>query len=183
MSAEIFQVDVSLLNLDPVIWRQIEVPSNISLADFHLVLQKAMGWKNKRQHRFVKETTFYAPTAELLDEEYSCIEYKHVKLSDLLELDKDKIIYNYDFKDNWAHEIILEARKPAEEGATYPRILDGEGNCPPEGCGGVEGFVEILEVLDNPDHMDYEDTIEFLGPDYDPDFFDPEAANERLAEG
>lgn len=181
MNAEIFQVDISILNLEPVIWRQVEIPSDISLADFHLIIQKAMGWSNKYKHRFVKETTFYSPTAELLDEEYSCVEYKNVKLSDLLEVTKDKIIYNYDLKDNWAHEVLLETRKPAEDGVTYPRILDGEGNCPPERCGGVVGFNEILDILDNPDHMDYEDTIEFLGSDYDPDFFDLEGANREIS--
>ena len=180
MNADILQVDISILNLEPVIWRQVEVPSDISLADFHQVIQKAMGWSNKYKHRFAKDMTFYSPNAELLDDEYTCIEYQKIKLCDLMEVVKDKVIYNYDFKDNWVHEILLEKRIPFVEGQAYPKVLDGEGNCPPERCGGVEGFNEILDVLDNPDHMDYEDTIDFLGEDYDPDFFDIDAANSAL---
>ncbi len=180
MNAEIYQVDISILNLEPVIWRQVEVPSDISLADFHLIIQKVMGWSNKHKHRFAKDTTFYSPSSEMLDEEFSCVEYNNIKLNELLEVVKDKVIYDYDFKDNWAHEILLNSRMAPEAGVTYPRVLDGEGNCPPESCGGVDGFNEILDVLDNPDHMDYEDTIEFLGSDYDPDFFDVEAANSAI---
>ena len=182
MNAEIYQVDISLLNIEPVIWRLIEVPSNITLADFHTLIQKVMGWSGKYKHRFVKEMTFYSPTAELLDEEYSCREYGKMQLRELLEVMKDKIIYNYDFKDNWAHEVVLEKRLPIEDGVLYPRVIDGEGNCPPERCGGVEGFYEILDVLDNPDHMDYDDTIELIGEDYDPDFFDIGAANALIRE-
>ncbi|MDY0286663.1 MAG: plasmid pRiA4b ORF-3 family protein [Bacteroidia bacterium] len=180
MNVEIYQVDISILNIEPAIWRQIEVPSDISLSDFHKLIQIVMGWKNKYKHRFVKDMTFYSPTAGLMDDEYTCREYVNMKLSDLLEVVKDKMIYNYDFKDNWAHEILLEQKKQPEKGVFYPRVNDGEGNCPPERCGGVEGFYEILDVLDNPDHMDYEDTIDFLGGDYDPDYFNVEEINAAL---
>jgi len=180
MNVEIYQVDISLISIEPVIWRQIEVPSDISMADFHKVIQVSMGWSNKYKHRFVKDMTFYAPTEEFLYEDYSFKEYGKLTLKDLLEVVKDKMIYNYDFKDNWAHEVILLKKLEADPNIKYPRIVDGEGNCPPERCGGVDGFYELMDILDNPKHMDYEDTIEWLGEDFDIDFFDLEESNKDL---
>jgi hypothetical protein len=52
--------------------------------------------------------------------------------------------YMYDFGDDWKHRIIVDI-KPAEAGASYPRFLGGEHQCPPEDCGGPPGYFEFMD--------------------------------------
>jgi len=64
-----------------------------------------------------------------------------------------------------------------EEGVTYPRCLKGKRACPPEDCGGPWGYQELLEVLSDPKHEEYEDSkvwIEsFKGWPFGQEHFDP----------
>ncbi|EOC99999.1 plasmid pRiA4b ORF-3 family protein [Caldisalinibacter kiritimatiensis] len=38
----------------------------------------------------------------------------------------------------------------------YPICIEGEGACPPEDVGGIGGYEEFLEVINDPNHEDYE---------------------------
>ncbi len=81
--------------------------------------------------------------------------------------------YEYDFGDCWEHEILLEDIVPHIPKGKYPRCLDGARACPPEDCGGVWGYEELLATIADPYHEDYEDTMTWLGGDFDPNAFDP----------
>ena len=89
--------------------------------------------------------------------------------------------YVYDFGDNWIHEILLEAINPEEEGSKYPKCLAGERACPPEDCGSVPGYYDLLEVLNDPENEEYEDTVAWLKGEvtryhpFSPEKFDPQA--------
>jgi hypothetical protein len=90
--------------------------------------------------------------------------------------------YEYDFGDSWAHRIELEKRLEAEPGATYPRCVDGKRACPPEDCGGVWGYADLLEALVRPNTPRQRELLEWLGGSFDPEKFDVSAVNEQLAE-
>jgi len=62
----------------------------------------------------------------------------------------------------------------------YPVCIEGKMNCPPEDCGGVWGYSDLLEILIDPKHEEYEDYIEWLGDDFDPNEFDLEMINTML---
>jgi hypothetical protein len=100
-----------------------------------------------------------------------------VRLDGLLA-EKQKFTYLYDFGDSWEHEITVSKVIPPEE-EPLPRCLDGKRAGPPEDCGGIWGYEELLEIVKNPDHAEYEETHEWLG-DIDPERFDLEAVNTRL---
>jgi hypothetical protein len=53
-------------------------------------------------------------------------------------------------------------------------------NCPPEDCGGVSGFYNLLEIIGNKKHPEHEEMLEWLGDDYDPEYFDKDEINELL---
>ena len=53
-------------------------------------------------------------------------------------------------------------------------------NCPPEDCGGVWGYADMLEKLKHPGNEEYEDLIEWLGEEFDPAFFSLDAVNKML---
>ena len=158
------------------------VPSETRLSDFHKIIQTTMGWTNTHLHQFIKNQTFYS--AKMADDDFSDesnnVDYKKIKIADLLKMEKDKIIYVYDFGDNWEHNIILEKILPIDEKTEYPVCLAGKMNCPPEDCGGAWGYTDMLEILKQPNHEEYESYIEWLGTEFDPKYFNKDEQNELL---
>jgi hypothetical protein len=90
-----------------------------------------------------------------------------------------KIPYEYDFGDGWNHEILLEGVLLGENGVKYPVCTGGERACPPEDCRGTWGYEDLLNILKDPNHNEYKDTIDWLKGHaknyfpYDPEEFDP----------
>ena len=102
-----------------------------------------------------------------------------LKNSNFLRKEKDKILYEYDFGDDWLHEVILEKIKPfAGKAKTY--FIRGVGACPPEDCGGIYGYYRMLEVISNENNPEYEDIFEWFGEDFDPNYFELAETNEIL---
>src|SRR6266508_4336958 len=64
--------------------------------------------------------------------------------------------YEYDFGDGWQHDVTLEAIVPRRTGIRYPRCLAGGRACPPEDCGGPAGYENLLAVIGDPSHEEYE---------------------------
>jgi len=87
---------------------------------------------------------------DYLDEELPAVLYDGMCVSDLLKEKGEKIIYRYDFGDDWEHTLELEELFTPDEGMDYRVFLDGERRCPPEDCGGVSGYYEMLRVLNDP---------------------------------
>ena len=96
--------------------------------------------------------------------------------------EKDRIAYEYDFGDDWLHDIVLEKILPVDKNKKYPVCVSGKNNCPPEDCGGIYGYTMMLEILKQPDHEEYESYIDWLGGSFDPQFFDKDVVNELLRE-
>ena len=182
MTKKTYQIQIALKGSRPKIWRRILVPSDLLLSDFHKVIQTTMGWTNSHLHQFIKNRTFYARRMpdDYTWEEMNNVDYKKLKISDLLKKEKEKIVYEYDFGDSWEHEIILEKILPIDEEKKYPVCLTGKNNCPPEDCGGIWGYSDLLEILKQPDHEEYEEYSEWVGEDFDPKYFDKDKINKML---
>ena len=90
--------------------------------------------------------------------------------------------YSYDFGDNWQHKIVVEKILDENEvDKKIPVCIDGERACPPEDCGGVWGYEELLQIRKDKNHPDYEERItEWLGEDFDPEEFNVEEVNNLL---
>ncbi|MBX7243771.1 MAG: plasmid pRiA4b ORF-3 family protein [Bacteroidia bacterium] len=181
----IFQIQIELRGFKPKIWRRVLVPENILLPDFHEIIQISMGWMGYHLHQFIKGNKYYLPKNEDIDfwDDDESEDYTNIKLSDILRVEKDKVIYEYDFGDGWEHNIILEKILPYDNKLNYPFCIKGAMKCPPEDSGGVWGYAAMLEVLQDPKHEDYNEYKEWLREDFDPKFFDIDSINEALAEG
>ena len=92
-----------------------------------------------------------------------------------------KLVYEYDFGDRWEHEIVVEKISVLEPDIEYPVCLDGARSGPPEDCGGIGGYADLLEVLGDPNRDDHEDALEWIGDDFDPEDFDIEAVNAEMS--
>lgn len=82
--------------------------------------------------------------------------------------------YIYDFGDYWEHSILLENILEAKDKVQYPICLSGERACPPEDCGSIPGYEDLCEIMKNRKDEEYQEMIEWLGVEYDPEHFDVE---------
>jgi hypothetical protein len=177
----VHRLKVTLRGSKPPIWRRFEVPSDATLARLHAVIQLGFGWEDC--HLWVFETLSGRFGSSDPDLEIRSAESK--KLSAVADWPGDKLRYEYDFGDGWDHDIVVEAVQPAEPGVVYPRCIAGRRACPPEDCGGIWGYYELLNTLANPGHENHAQMLRWLGisspADFDPDRFDLEEANQYLA--
>lgn len=184
MTQSIYQIQIALRGFKPKIWRRLLIPSDMLLFDFHKVIQTSMGWNNSHLHHFFKNGHFYSIKIkdDFLWDDRDTIDYKRkkIRVSDLLMKEKESMIYEYDFGDSWEHDIILEKILPADSAIGYPICVKGKMRCPPEDCGGVWGYADMLEILDQPDHDEYEDIIEWLEEGFDPMHFNKDEVNSLL---
>ena len=175
----VYQLKVSLDGMKPPIWRRILLPAHMNLKDLHRAIQASMGWADYHLHQFVQRGMFFG----LPDDEFGMhIEDENeYTISDLLPQEKDKMKYEYDFGDSWEHTVLLEKILPADDTLQLPSCIKGKRACPPEDCGGIWGYQELLEIIHDPSHPEYEETLEWLGGKYDPEHFDLAAVNRKLA--
>jgi hypothetical protein len=179
--APIYQIKVSLRGAKPPIWRRLEVPANTSLAHLHAVIQVAFGWEDYHMHVFETPYGQFGTPSEDLDHRAE----EPVSLDQVLPEVKSRIRYTYDFGDDWEHDIVLEKildRDPADQ---YPRCTGGRRTGPPEDCGGIWGYAELVEVLGDPGHPEHDERLEWLGlqdaSEFDPAEFDAEGVNKTLS--
>ena len=178
----IYQLKVTLVGTKPPIWRRIVVPSDIRLDTLHMVLQIVMGWENCHLHQFdAGGLTYGAHEDEFgLDMDMDVEDENTCKLHQLLKTAKDTMKYEYDFGDSWEHKIVLEKILPHDKAQQLPRCVAGKRSCPPEDCGGVWGYEEMLELLKHPEDPEYEERMEWLGGEFDPEEFDVDGVNLQL---
>ncbi len=69
--------------------------------------------------------------------------------------------------------LVFNAARQGDPGNDYPRYVAGERAAPPEDCGGLPGYYEILAALVDPGHSGHEEIIEDFG-DHDPVLVDVE---------
>lgn len=159
----VYQFKITLKGLRPPIWRRIQVPETYSLWDLHVAIQDAMGWEDYHLHQF----TVIDPSTDM-----EILPGWKQKIAEWFSMENSVAEYTYDFGDNWEHKVKLEKILPKEADTTYPRCIAGKRACPPEDCGGVWGYEEMLDIVADKTHEEYEETIEWLGDDFDPDHFD-----------
>ncbi len=180
MTKKIYQIQISLKGSKPKIWRRLLVPSDILLSEIHKIIQISMGWTNSHLHQFIKNNEYYGIPSEDDWNDFPISDYRKIKLDFFLKKEKDKLKYEYDFGDSWEHNILLEKILPFNDEFKNPICLTGKMNCPPEDCGGIWGYSDMLEILKQPDHEEYESFIEWLGEKFDSEHFDKDEVNELL---
>jgi hypothetical protein len=174
----IFQLKITLKRSKPAIWRRIQVPGNITLERLHHIFQIVMGWSNFHLHQFIIKYEYYGtPDPDFFEEIHN---ESRTKLGSVVSKPGDKFIYDYDFGDSWEHHVIVEKILSPEKNVNYPVCIKGKRACPPEDCGGIWGYENLLEAIKDPKHPEHEDLLEWVGEDFDPEFFDIEEVNDRL---
>ena len=177
-TAQILQFKITLEGIAPPIWRRIQIPAEYTFWDLHVAIQDAMGWDDCHLHHFLfhgeDESTIVRvgfPDDEGMDPDV-LPGWRH-GVFDQLDRIGDCVLYEYDFGDGWEHSILLEEILPRPRGRRYPRCIAGERACPPEDCGGVAGYENLLAALRDPKHEGRKELLAWVGESYDPETFDP----------
>jgi hypothetical protein len=180
---DIYQLKVTLLGTKPPIWRRILVAADLTLAKLHKVLQIAMGWDDEHMHEFrAGQRRFGRPEPPGPFMRTSRVENERtVPLCAVLQKAGTKMIYTYDLGDSWEHSILLEKRLSAELNTTYPICTDGRFACPPEDCGGLPGYYDLLDALGNTSHPRHEELCDWIGGEFNPEAFSVHEVNRLLA--
>jgi Plasmid pRiA4b ORF-3-like protein len=174
----VISLKVTLQRLAPPIWRRILVPGSITLGDLSDVLLATMGWHGGHLHDFTVAGRDYGDPAMLDD----VGDEDRLTLNGVIAKRVKRFTYTYDMGDNWEHLIAIETSQPAHPEGTYPLCIAGKRNCPPEDCGGIWGYTELLEILADPAHPEREERLEWLDEDeLDPEAFNIDAINQHLA--
>lgn len=182
MSEYVYQLKVTLNGSRPAIWRRFQVGGDTTLHRLHLILQVVMGWTNSHLYRFeIGGLQYGEPGPKIGFYRVQVKDSRRALLKTVASREKAKFIYEYDFGDSWKHEVVVERILPAGPETPYPVCLAGKRACPPEDCGGVWGYAELLEISHNPRHGKHAEVIEWPGEQFDPGKFDLDEVNQWLS--
>ena len=178
-SNHVFRFKVTLLEVEPTIWRRFEVPDTYNFWDLHVAIQDVMGWQDYHLHEFrLQGLENGAPVLVGIPDDESdagrqTLPGWQTAVREYISKRGQMVGYEYDFGDGWEHEVVLEEVLLAEEGIAYPRCVAGERACPPEDCGGPSGYAEFLAAIRDPMHARHTDLIEWIGGAFEAEEFDP----------
>ena len=187
-----YRIRVDITGATPPIWRRMEVGSDLMLDDLHIAIQTVLGWTDSHLHRFGlgleiwdHGTEFYLCPFDADEGEDAGVPEDQVRLDEVLVDAGDTLLYVYDYGDNWGHKIRLEAVSDRPDGVTPVVCIDGRRAGPPEDCGGVHGYEEMLSEAADPTSDEHADAVErmvhyFGGTDFDPSQFNLDDANAAL---
>jgi hypothetical protein len=172
----VVSLKVTLRGTKPPIWRRLLVPGAMTLGALHEAIQAAMGWQGGHLHAFDIDGRQYGDRRTVDD----VADENRLTLNGVLKSGVTRFGYIYDFGDDWDHTVAIEKIQPAIDGQAYPACVAGKRNCPPEDCGGVWGYAELLQILADPAHPERAERLEWLGEDFDPEDFSIPIANAAL---
>ena len=181
--SKIYRFQIRLRDIEPPIWRMIEIPASASFWELHVAIQDAMGWLDYHLHEFSVPLSpagqpfkIGIPDDEFRDDVLSGWEEP---IALYFRAPGNRAMYWYDFGDDWRHDVTLVAIEARIKGTKYPRCIAGERACPPEDCGGPPGYFDLLHALAEPNHPERQELLQWLSGDrardgtWDPEAFDP----------
>ena len=156
-SKQEFHIRVKLNDAPVNIWRELVVPSNITLELLAFVILDAMGWKHEHLYQFIgKNNTNYINSREMKEQANSFmgfmsrVKYQNSEKTSLemvLQPKGERMKFEYDYGDSWTHDLWVKgARDYAPDEEPVIKLLKAHGACPPEDCGGVWGYADLLEL-------------------------------------
>lgn len=173
----VLQLKITLRDIDPPVWRRVQVPGDMKLHRLHDLLQLLFNWEDYHLHEFVLGKLRYGvpdPDAERgLRDEYN------VPVQRLVARVGAEFEYVYDFGDEWRHHVLLEGILLPESGAFYPRCIGGERNGPPEDAGGPFQYTDYIR-RGRTSRSDEDREIQDWFGSFDPDRFPLEEINARV---
>ena len=155
MSERVARLSIELQELEPKIWRRIDLPLSTTLEALHEAIQMTMGWTFSHLWEFDIDGRCYGdPSFREFDDEPPVYRAKNLRLGAVIARGVDRFVYTYDYGDNWRHDVIVE------------EVRDGD----------PDGFMDFLEAVLDPAHEQHRDMVRWYGGSFDPIGLDEERA-------
>jgi len=178
--SHVLQFLIEIKGITPRIWRRIQVPSNYNFWDLHVAIQDALGWWDSHLHHFEIKGKGKRKIERIGIPDFS-------GSGDLPEVFPGweilattyfndygiQATYEYDYGDGWLHDVMLEGYLYRNPKIKYPLCIGGERACPPEDCGGIPGYENVLAALADPEHEEHEEMRIWVGEEWEPEKFNP----------
>jgi hypothetical protein len=171
---------IHLIGTEPLVTRTFKVSAQTTIYELHHIIQLVMGWTNSHLYQFNVGEEVIADTRLVDDELGPVTDVKGIIVTQVFTKVGTTITYEYDFGDGWMHhlELVEISTHPIDE--VLPQIIGGENACPPEDCGGIHSYKELLEVLKNPKHPEYKSSKIWVGSEFDPMVCDLKTIQQKL---
>jgi hypothetical protein len=178
LSLTVHELQVTLLDVSPPVWRRLRVPSALPLSTVHAVIQLAFGWEDRHLHEWrVGDVTYGLSDEDSWGEELG--DESSTILGEVAPADS-VLHYDYDLSEGWEHLVEVQSVEPYDADVPPVACLAGAGACPPEDSGGPAGYEHLLDAYRDPDDAEHEIVIEELPEGWNPDEFDLSRANAQL---
>ena len=183
-SNKLYQIKISLIGAKPPIWRRLLIDPDTTFQDLHRIIQLAMGWQVSHLHLFqAQDGRLLGDLAEDEDSMLNVEDESAVAVSSLLAREGQALMYEYDFGDSWEHDVKLEKILPGDQEEPLPRCVKAVRQCPPEDVGGLPGFYDFLEAMEDAAHPEHDAMLQWRGGEwFDPDYVNLNQINEDLHE-
>lgn len=154
---QVLRLKVTLEDVDPAPWREIEIRSDKTLPHLHDAIQAAFLWYDMhlwdfeigdrkyqmKNEDFWIEPMFGPPVMEVTTK----------KLEFFLNKKVPPVIYTYDIGDEWAHRVELVSKRPVVPNEPLPRFVGGQWATPPEDIGGPPMYEVFKEARGDAKHQ------------------------------
>lgn len=173
-----FTLLLTVMGTEPRVWRRIVVRESMWLSRLHDTIQVALDWFDYQTHVFSLDDLRFGNPVKRGD--LTIEDDRDVTLADLDLEHRGRFLYTYDFGEGWAVEIKVEKTGAVAKGTVYPTCVAGERAGPPEDCGGLEAFHDMLACIKEPQTELGREWLEWLGPDYQAEACDVKKLNVAL---
>jgi hypothetical protein len=172
------QLRLSVAGCRPPIWRRVQVKESMWLSQLHDTIQLIFDWYDYQTHAFAIGGHRYGNP--LKRDDFVIDDDRDITLADVDLPNQTQLSYGYHFGEGWHIEFQVESVGVPEKGAHYPRVIAGERAGPPEDCGGMDAFHDMLVCIQEPHTELGREWLDWLGPDYDAERCDLDAMNKAL---
>ena len=167
---------IELEHSEPLIWRELEVPSNLCLTSLAQAILLAFGWNEDHLHQFLESRKNHYATSlnELGGTLYpGTKDGSRYGVSHLLKKQGDSVLFEYDYGDSWYHKVKLKSVADYADYETKAvRLIGGANACPPDDCGGIYRYRHLVELMQKkPQSSELSEFYDWMGCKWDPEFF------------
>jgi hypothetical protein len=176
--ARVLCLRLVVVGTQPRVWRRLLVRETMWLSRLHDSIQIAFDWFDYQTHTFALDDLKFGNPVKR--DELNIEDDRDVTLADLNLVHRDKMTYEYQIGEGWTVEVRVEKTSVPGKGTYYPLCVAGERAGPPEDCGGLEAFHDMLACLKEPGSDLGKEWLGWLGPDYNANACDLDKVNRAL---
>ncbi len=181
IEADAARLRITLLDIDPAPWREIEISLSMSFKGLHDCIQAAFLWHDAHLWEFeFADRRYGIPFDDDMFGDVKIFKAETARLTKLRTSGVNEFLYVYDMGDNWEHHIEVVKLLKADQQTPLPRFVEGKYRRPPEDIGGFPGFEMFLDALGDPKHAEHKHLLDWYGGPFNRDDMEEETIHAQM---